>query len=122
MAGFTCGDWASGSAGDVGQVGHSDGMGPGQSTAGALASWNSSHSNQNCSNTAPAGRCRTLLLLRALAPRDQETIPVARTRCDMQHMPTTGMPYSGLARSGERTDLDGALRVGERTKFSGHTA
>ena len=55
MPGFTCGDWASGSAGDVGQVGHSDGMGPGQSTAGALASWNSAHANQNCSNTAPRG-------------------------------------------------------------------
>jgi hypothetical protein len=55
MRGVTCADWTSGSAGDVGQVGHSDGMGPGQSTAGALASWNSAHSNQNCSNTAPRG-------------------------------------------------------------------
>src|SRR5262245_36023877 len=35
MAGFTCADWTSSSASDVGQVGHSDGMGPGQSTAGA---------------------------------------------------------------------------------------
>ena len=32
MRGFTCADWASGSAADVGQVGHSDGMGPNQST------------------------------------------------------------------------------------------
>jgi hypothetical protein len=55
MPGFTCADWTSGSAGDVGQVGHADGMGPGQSTAGALASWNSAHANQNCSNTAPRG-------------------------------------------------------------------
>jgi hypothetical protein len=55
MAGFTCADWTSGSADHIGQVGHSDGMGPGQSTAGALASWNSSHSNLNCSNTAPRG-------------------------------------------------------------------
>jgi Protein of unknown function (DUF1554) len=54
-AGLTCADWTSGSAGDIGQVGHSDGMGPNQSTAGALASWNSSHTNQNCSNTAPRG-------------------------------------------------------------------
>lgn len=55
MSGFTCGDWTSGSAGDVGQVGHSDGFGPNQSTAGALASWNSAHANQNCSDTAPRG-------------------------------------------------------------------
>ena len=54
-AGFTCADWTSGSAGDIGQVGHSDGMGPNQSTAGALASWNAAHTNQNCSNTAPRG-------------------------------------------------------------------
>jgi len=55
MNGFTCADWTSGSAADVGQVGHSDGMGPGQSTAGALASWNSAHANQNCADTAPRG-------------------------------------------------------------------
>ena len=55
MAGFTCRDWTSGSADDFGQVGHSDGLGPGQSTAGALASWNSSHRNQDCSNTVPRG-------------------------------------------------------------------
>lgn len=55
MAGFTCNDWTSGSAAHVGQVGHSDGMGPGQSTAGALASWNSAHANQNCADTAPRG-------------------------------------------------------------------
>lgn len=55
MRGFTCNDWTSGSAGDVGQVGHSDGMGPGQSTAGAFSSWNSAHANQNCADTAPRG-------------------------------------------------------------------
>ena len=53
--GLTCGDWTSDSASTIGQVGHSDGMGPGQSTAGALSSWNASHTNQNCSNTAPRG-------------------------------------------------------------------
>jgi hypothetical protein len=53
--GLTCGDWTSASANAIGQVGHSDGMGPNQSTAGALASWNSAHTNQNCSNTAPRG-------------------------------------------------------------------
>lgn len=55
MSGFTCADWTSSSAADVGQVGHSDGMGPGQSTAGALSSWNSAHANQNCADTAPRG-------------------------------------------------------------------
>lgn len=54
-AGLTCGDWMSGSAGDVGQVGHSDGMGGNQSTAGTLSSWNAAHTNQNCSNTVPRG-------------------------------------------------------------------
>jgi hypothetical protein len=53
--GLTCGDWMSGSAGDVAQVGHSDGMGGNQSTAGTLSSWNAAHTNQNCSNTAPRG-------------------------------------------------------------------
>ena len=55
MRGFTCADWTSSSTGDVAQVGHSDGMGPNQSTAGALASWNSSHASLNCADTAPRG-------------------------------------------------------------------
>ena len=54
-AGLTCADWTSDSVSAVGQVGHSDGMGPNQSTAGALSSWNSAHANMNCSNTAPRG-------------------------------------------------------------------
>jgi hypothetical protein len=54
-AGLTCGDWTSDSTTLSAQVGHSDGMGPNQSTAGALASWNAAHTNQNCSNTAPRG-------------------------------------------------------------------
>ena len=53
--GLTCSDWTSDSASAIGQVGHSDGMGPNQSTAGALSSWNASHTNQNCANTAPRG-------------------------------------------------------------------
>ena len=55
MAGFTCADWTSSATTALGQVGHSDGMGPQQSTAGALASWNSAHANQNCADTAPRG-------------------------------------------------------------------
>ena len=54
-AGLTCANWTSDSTADVGQVGHSDGMGPNQSTAGALSSWNAAHTNQNCANTAPRG-------------------------------------------------------------------
>jgi hypothetical protein len=55
MSGFTCNDWTSDSASAFGQVGHSDGLGPGGDTSGALSSWNSAHSNQNCANTAPRG-------------------------------------------------------------------
>ncbi|HYN06957.1 MAG TPA: DUF1554 domain-containing protein [Vicinamibacterales bacterium] len=53
--GLTCSDWTSSSASVKGQVGHSDGMGQNQSTAGTLSSWNSAHDNQDCSNTAPRG-------------------------------------------------------------------
>jgi hypothetical protein len=55
MAGSTCNDWTSDSASSVAQVGHSDGFGPNQDQSGTLASWNSAHANQNCSNTAPRG-------------------------------------------------------------------
>jgi hypothetical protein len=54
-AGLTCADWTSDSSAVVGQVGHSDGMGPNQSTTGSLSSWNSAHANLNCANTAPRG-------------------------------------------------------------------
>lgn len=46
VAGPTCADWTSASTGGAAQVGHSDGLGPGQSTTGALSSWNSAHGNQ----------------------------------------------------------------------------
>jgi hypothetical protein len=54
-AGMTCADWTSASTDLAAVVGHSDGMGPNQSTAGALSSWNSAHANLNCSSTAPRG-------------------------------------------------------------------
>jgi hypothetical protein len=53
--GLTCGDWTSSSTTVAAQVGHSDGMGPNQSTAGTLSSWNSAHASQNCADTAPRG-------------------------------------------------------------------
>ncbi len=55
LPGMTCSDWTSDSAAVSAQVGHSDGMGPNQSTVGALSSWNSSHASQNCADTAPRG-------------------------------------------------------------------
>jgi Protein of unknown function (DUF1554) len=53
--GLTCADWTSDSAAVQGQVGHSDGLGQNQSTAGTNSSWNSAHVNQDCSNTVPRG-------------------------------------------------------------------
>jgi hypothetical protein len=55
LPGSTCADWTSTSTTVAAQVGHSDGMGPGQSTAGALSSWNSAHASESCANTAPRG-------------------------------------------------------------------
>ena len=55
MTGMTCNDWTSAGTDVAAQVGHSDGFGPNQDTSGTLASWNSAHANQNCSNTAPRG-------------------------------------------------------------------
>jgi hypothetical protein len=55
LPGLTCGDWTSDSTTTLGQVGHSDGLGPNGDTSGTLTSWNSAHSNQNCANTAPRG-------------------------------------------------------------------
>jgi hypothetical protein len=55
IAGQTCSDWTSAARTLTAQVGHTDGLGPGQSIEGALASWNSAHTNQSCANTAPRG-------------------------------------------------------------------
>jgi hypothetical protein len=55
IPGLTCNSWSAGAADVAGQVGHSDGRGPGGSTAGALASWNSAHASASCSDTATRG-------------------------------------------------------------------
>jgi uncharacterized protein DUF1554 len=55
IAGLTCADWTSDSTTVAAQVGHSDGFGGNQSTAGSLSSWNSAHANRSCANTAPGG-------------------------------------------------------------------
>ncbi len=54
-AGLTCSDWTANSASQAAQVGHSDGLGPNQSTTGSLSSWNAAHASQSCENTAPRG-------------------------------------------------------------------
>lgn len=50
-----CKDWTSAGTDAFAQVGHSDGMGPMMSTDAPYNSWNSSHANQDCSDTAPRG-------------------------------------------------------------------
>lgn len=54
-AGKTCASWTSADASLVAVVGHSDGLGPNMMTTGTYTSWNSSHDNMDCSNTAPRG-------------------------------------------------------------------
>lgn len=54
VAGKNCMDWTSADA-TMAIVGHSDGMGPGQSTEGNYSSWNSSHENGSCADTTPRG-------------------------------------------------------------------
>lgn len=55
IAGQTCADWTSESAELMAMVGHSDGLGPGGDGSGPYASWNSSHANGGCNDTAPRG-------------------------------------------------------------------
>lgn len=55
MTDLNCEGWTSNSAGIAAQVGHSDGIGPGMSTDPPYDSWNSSHANESCANTAPRG-------------------------------------------------------------------
>ncbi|MDF3065446.1 MAG: hypothetical protein K0R38_1047 [Polyangiaceae bacterium] len=54
-AAATCKDWTSDDANDKGQVGHSDGMGPGMATTGTYSSWNAAHEGGSCANTEQAG-------------------------------------------------------------------
>lgn len=55
LAAMTCNDWTSDSPSVQAQVGHSDGLGPGGNAAPPFSSWNSSHSNMSCADTAPRG-------------------------------------------------------------------
>jgi hypothetical protein len=53
-----CNNWTSAGTDAFAQVGHSDGMGPMMSMATTpvnYTSWNSTHANQDCSDTAPRG-------------------------------------------------------------------
>jgi hypothetical protein len=51
----TCNNWTSAATDAFAQVGHADGLGPMMNPAAPFNSWNSSHANQDCSNTAPRG-------------------------------------------------------------------
>jgi hypothetical protein len=55
LANMTCADWTSADAALAAQIGHSDGLGPGASANPPLNSWQSSHANQSCAETAPRG-------------------------------------------------------------------
>jgi hypothetical protein len=55
MAGKTCSSWTSADTGLMARVGHSDGLGPMRNPDPPYNSWNSSHDNQDCSDTGPRG-------------------------------------------------------------------
>ncbi|HMI89767.1 MAG TPA: hypothetical protein VK509_00310 [Polyangiales bacterium] len=55
LAGKACESWTSSSADLAAQVGHSDGLGPMMNPAPPYNSWNSSHENGGCNDTAPRG-------------------------------------------------------------------
>lgn len=55
LPGKTCADWTSSSASVTAQVGHTDGLGPNRNGAAPFNSWQSSHENMNCADTAPRG-------------------------------------------------------------------
>ena len=53
--GKTCESWTSASADLTARVGHSDGLGPMMNPDPPYNSWNSSHENAGCNDTAPRG-------------------------------------------------------------------
>jgi hypothetical protein len=55
MADKTCDSWTSEGTDKVARVGHSDGLGPMRNPDPPYNSWNSSHDNMDCSDTAPRG-------------------------------------------------------------------
>jgi len=63
--GLTCSDWTSESITEAAQVGHSDGMGPNQSTAGAVVVERRAHEPELLEYRTARGR-GTLLLFRPL--------------------------------------------------------
>ena len=64
LPGSTCSDWTSDSAAIAAQVGHSDGMGPNQSTAGTLSFVELGACQPELCRHGAARRCRPVLLLR----------------------------------------------------------
>ena len=55
LVGKTCINWTSEMTGITAQVGHSDGLGPSMNPAPPYNSWQSSHENGGCNDTAPRG-------------------------------------------------------------------
>jgi hypothetical protein len=55
LPGKTCADWTSDAQDLKAQVGHSDGLGPMMNPNPPYNSWNSSHENAGCNDTAPRG-------------------------------------------------------------------
>jgi hypothetical protein len=55
LAGKTCNGWTSADASLAARVGHSDGLGPMRNPEPPYNSWNSSHDNAGCNDTAPRG-------------------------------------------------------------------
>jgi hypothetical protein len=55
LAGQTCMNWTSEAMTSTAQVGHADGLGPSMSSAPPYNSWQSSHVNGGCNDTAPKG-------------------------------------------------------------------
>jgi hypothetical protein len=64
MAGQTCRNWTSEDMADTAQVGHTDGLGPSMNPAPPYNSWNSSHANGGCNDTAPRGGAGRLYCFR----------------------------------------------------------
>ena len=55
VPGQTCLNWTSEAMANTAQIGHSDGLGPSMSMTPPLNSWNGSHVNGGCNDTAPKG-------------------------------------------------------------------
>jgi hypothetical protein len=79
LAGKTRQDWTSKDAADLAQVGHADGLGPMQNAELPYPSWNSSHENGGCNDTAPRGGAGKLY---CFAIGNQDALCLGRVRIE----------------------------------------